>query len=226
MSRDFTADRRREEKGNPTMTDTDTEMSHQPVDGCPGCPGCDGTSYRREHRQVQASRALIDEDLAPLIGLLWAADIDTMACCQGGKPHHRDPAGPPRDDDEDSHAWISFQTARDTAAFIEGALHHFSSSDVCLIIQSNGYPNYCPNDYDADDEDAYNPYDDDGGDNVVLWHPADTAALTDGWRCWTVQRAIPSAQLELPITTAGMRVLAAQAKLCEATTALLTERNQ
>jgi hypothetical protein len=35
------------------------------------------------HRQVKASRAVVDEGLAPLLELVWAAGIDTQFSCQG-----------------------------------------------------------------------------------------------------------------------------------------------
>ena len=61
------------------------------------------------HKQVEASRATVDEGIAELLECLWAAEITTTHSCQGGEP---DDDGSPRP------AMIMFPTVDDALRFM------------------------------------------------------------------------------------------------------------
>lgn len=76
------------------------------------------------HRQVQASRARVDEKMAPLLELLWARGYDTQFSCQGGlKAGHHSIAGGIASrsmfGSELSDADIIFATYEDGARFLK-----------------------------------------------------------------------------------------------------------
>lgn len=76
-------------------------------------PAAPGALDPEPHRQVAVSHgdraALVDEAIAPLIGALWRADVETVHSCQG------EPGGDP--DDMGSLAYVMFASQQDRERF-------------------------------------------------------------------------------------------------------------
>jgi hypothetical protein len=82
------------------------------------------------HRQVQASRATVDEGMAELLEAVWAAGIDTQFSCQGG----------PDEEDWPHPGYIVFPTIGDAVRFLQATADRMEHHEYERLMMSPAKP--------------------------------------------------------------------------------------
>lgn len=135
------------------------------------------------HRQVETSRALIDEDIADLLEAVWRAGIDTSHSCQGGQAADFEGY---RWRDDDVRAYILFPTVDDALSFMHRSATQLGWSDTLIVMDDLEMALAAPlnelHNHDNDDE-TLPLFDSDHRIRATVRWPIEyTYALTNAWK--------------------------------------------
>ena len=83
-----------------------------------------------QHRQVEASRAWVDEGMVELLEAVWAASIDTQFSCQGG----------PDENDWMHPGMIMFPTVDDAVRFLQATAERMEHYEYGCLAMSLAKP--------------------------------------------------------------------------------------